>query len=381
MRNTEQFYKDLKSIVDEYSMFFSKIQNYNEYEIEIFSYHYFNPDEFERCVRKYGARVCRELRGLTIVKKNGEIKSIFPSISKFFNLNENKFAKTYTDIPERIDLYEKIDGSLISPISVDGEILMKSKTSIYSDQARAATEILSDTQKEKILEFLSQGIYPQFEYVAPDNLIVVPYEKPELILIAVRYIEPNTGHFEYITDYDYLKQIAEAIGVRAINKYPNIPREKLLDMIENEKNIEGWILYWEDDYPFVKSKIKTQWYLKLHKFSPVNIKVKTLLEYVINETIDDILSSIDNNYLKEHIREKLSVIYGKIARDMKKIQKLREEFNSIGIREFGKKYGRKYKWLIGALKNNKSDWEILKMRYKSLLENKTENELKEYFGF
>ena len=152
-------------------------------------------------------------------------------------------------------------------------------------------------------------------------------------------------------------------------------------MIENEKNIEGWILYWEDDYPFVKSKIKTQWYLKLHKFSPVNIKVKTLLEYVINETIDDILSSIDNNYLKEHIREKLSVIYGKIARDMKKIQKLREEFNSIGIREFGKKYGRKYKWLIGALKNNKSDWEILKMRYKSIMENKTENELKEYYGF
>jgi T4 RnlA family RNA ligase len=381
---TNKMIKLLNKISNDYSMFFCKNQEIelsdgNKINAKIYSYYYFDPLEFEDCVNKYGAAVCRELRGITVIENN-----IFPSISKFFNLNENKFAKSFDELPDEVELYEKLDGSLISPAIIDNEIVLKSKASFHSEQARRANEITTPQQKEKIKELITKHqIYPQFEYVSPDNLIVVKYNKPELRLIAARVYNLNNNTFEYISDYKTLKEISQYLNLPLIKKYDPIPKQKLKEKIENDTGIEGWIIYWnQNEYPFVMSKVKTKWYLTLHKFSPENLNIKYVLEKIINEEMDDVLSSINEELFKQELMKKLSPVYERIEQDLKETESLLKEFNEIGIKEFGKKYGRKMGWFIGAARNHPNNpWKILKKKYELMLKNNNITQLKKYFNF
>jgi len=99
--------------------------------------------------------------------------------SKFFNYEEKR-----TNIPNNIEwtrMYDKLDGSYIQLFNYEGDWLVNSKGSFYSEQAEWAKDIL----KDKSLEDLNKTWTYCFELIHPNNRIVVDYkDKEDLIFLG-----------------------------------------------------------------------------------------------------------------------------------------------------------------------------------------------------
>lgn len=180
------------------------------------------------------------------------------AFKKFFNMEELK------EIPnEKFEVFEKLDGSLITVFRFKGELVVTSKGSFTSDQAVGARKFIDEIEAERIFK---EGYTYLFEYIAPENRIVVDYGNvrelralailinetgeeasyPELICLAVHCI-PVVKRFLGIKDYKELKSIIK----------------------ENE---EGFIVKFESG---LRMKIKGEEYVRLHRlltnFSNVDI--------------------------------------------------------------------------------------------------------------
>ena len=80
-----------------------------------------------------------------------------------------------------IKAVEKIDGSLMQPVLIDGKIYFKTKLSLEAYQAKRANEMLKNKElKNYILEKFKEGKIPIFEYISPKSQVVMDYKKEEL---------------------------------------------------------------------------------------------------------------------------------------------------------------------------------------------------------
>ena len=259
-----------------------------------------------------------ELRGLTFNLETGEK---FFGLHKFFNDNENPYTMDNWNENAILEAREKLDGSLIQSIIVYDEIVFKTKGTFKSKQAELANKLLDKKLEKEILKLFDKGYIPYFELISPFNQIVVPYDKTELKLIQVR--KRDTG--EYLT-------------YNEICKLTNLPKAKVEYITLNElrkrqktyTDIEGWVVF-NPDVPFENQfrKIKTDWYFTLHHLiSPDNLVENKLIEHILNETIDDILSQLPKNSEKrkyiEEIENKVSHYFNKTLNNLKNLIKIKD---------------------------------------------------------
>jgi len=255
----------------------------NKYTFHIFSYGLADASTFV----KYSKDGSTEMRGLTFLD-NGKYTLMFPGIEKFFNLNESSITQ-YKDLKNlKIDyVHEKLDGSLIMPIPVNGQdILCKTIKTFSSPQAIAATKYIKKNPDLEIFiqRMYSQGCMPYFEYVAPTNQIVLYSEKEFLRLIFIRDLA--TG-----SKINPLKMI----GNHEIDicKPPESIDKTLDELIEDAKTIEdteGWVITFENG---LQIKIKTSWYTQLHSLLTNEITHESvIIRHVLEGKFDDFVSQI-----------------------------------------------------------------------------------------
>ena len=122
-----------------------------------------------------------ECRGLKFAP-NGEI--IARPFHKFFNLFEREHIEDI-DWAQPFTVLDKLDGSMIHPCQLDGELVFMTRGGITS-QATEALRHASEGVLSLCQNLLAQDITPMFEYTGPENRIVLAYEKPELTLLAAR---------------------------------------------------------------------------------------------------------------------------------------------------------------------------------------------------
>lgn len=211
-------------------------------------------------------------------------------MEKFFNLNETVFTDNkIIDIENNTkEIYLKEDGSLISTYIDKNYLFCKSKGSISSDQALAATRLINSKEYEKLYEIcyeLAEEFTVNFEYVAPDNQVVVYYDKPELRVLNIR----NNITGEYVPYTTYSVWFKDCIDMLC---KPVELEVSTLDEIYNMTDIEGFIFVLNSGQ---RVKLKTKWYLNLHRIkSSVNTRKEVIIA-VMNETIDDLLPLMVNN--------------------------------------------------------------------------------------
>lgn len=189
---------------------------------------------------------------------------------KFFNIDENPLAVTSEELdamtPDRYRVCNKADGSLITLFrNHNGELIVKSKGSLYSDQAIAARKYIEE-QSQNIMEFIDANCTlnssVNMEWVAPDNRIVLRYSEAKLIpLNTVNHITGKVTPFN--VDPVELKTIQE---------------------MKSRRNIEGVVVYLNDDR---MTKVKTDWYVALHRVRDDMSSPKRIAEAVLNEASDD----------------------------------------------------------------------------------------------
>jgi T4 RnlA family RNA ligase len=229
-----------------------------------------------------GALECRGSMFL-VDSEGGYIDLVCRPPKKFFNLNENPFTMGL-DLTDLYMVMKKDDGSLMSTyIHSSGELRLKSKGSINSEQAIDAMAFLK-TQPALLadLKYLAARDFTvNLEWTAPWNRIVVGYQKPGLIGLSL--VCNMTGRAFY---RDFLED--EGLAGLMDAWVEDFQYEGDLEhCIKNLVGEEGVVAITSTGVPF---KLKGDWYLALHRNKDSVSNSKSLIELVLMEKTDDLKS-------------------------------------------------------------------------------------------
>ncbi len=229
----------------------------------------------------------RECRGITFDGLSKKV--ICRPLHKFFNINEREETQL-SALSSEIDvvrMMDKMDGSMLSPALIDGQIDFKTKKSFESDVAKSAKTWLFAPQQKGYIEFclklLSEGLTPIFEYVSPQNRIVLNYEKENLTLLHVR--DQITGDYLNLSE---LRPWLNRYEIPVIEEFPKKAFTEIMDDLKVRQGIEGYVIQFKNGEMV---KAKTEWYLKLHKCVTF-LRKRDVALLVLEEKIDDVKSAI-----------------------------------------------------------------------------------------
>lgn len=181
-------------------------------------------------------------RGLVFDDNGNQVSYPF---KKFFNIEENKHTPT-----NDFEIYEKVDGSLITVFNYNGEWVVSSRGSFTSDQAIAAQKLFNRFK----VDMLDPNSTYLFELIAPWNRIVVNYgDVEELILLGIKSKDYECNHAELVAVSKYLG--CKVTQLFHFEDYTEI--QKL-----NWANNEGFIVRFSNGD---RCKIKFADYVKLHQ--------------------------------------------------------------------------------------------------------------------
>jgi T4 RnlA family RNA ligase len=247
--------------------FVKKTEHYKGHTIHIFGATYSYPGMYETPQHL-------EMRGITFV--DGEC---YPSIPKFFNHGEIDHPPL--TIENVATIQEKQDGSLITFLKIGDEIKAKSKMSLFSEQALLADELLvRDHGIESYVRLLLlNGIVPFFELTGPDNPIVVKYPYNMLKLIQLR--DMKTGEFLPLPEVEATE-------------------ERVLALDTQEEGVEGWVVRFKNGN---FCKVKTDWYVKLHRVKSQFVEQPhTVIKLGLENKLDDLIGVLSRECDKELVR-------------------------------------------------------------------------------
>lgn len=224
-----------------------------------------------------GGAIRREARGL-IFDRDGNLMS--RPFHKFFNINErDETQMNVIDMSQPHVVMEKMDGSMIRPIIVDGYLRLATKmgvTNVAMD-AEAWLAAQDPSLKKWLRRCVEDSVTPLFEWISPFNQIVLAYEEADLVYLGTRC---NTSGW-YMMD---------ASG----NRFNTVPRYgsvegNISDYIARQRGAEGRegdIIRFADGQML---KIKNDWYVRIHKTVDRIVFDRNIVDLIINEEVDDVL--------------------------------------------------------------------------------------------
>jgi RNA ligase len=229
-----------------------------------------------------GGAIRRECRGL-IFDADGNLMS--RPFHKFFNVNERDETQTHEiDMSQPHVIMEKMDGSMIRPILVDGYLRLATKMGVTEVAMGAETWLaFQDSEYKEWLRFyIDSGYTPIFEWISPFNQIVLPYNIEDLVLLAIR--DNVTGR--------YLDLDEELTEIRC--PFTKVPRygsmegniAEYVDRQRGKEGREGDIIRFADGHML---KIKNDWYVRIHKTIDRVRFDRNIVDLIINENVDDVI--------------------------------------------------------------------------------------------
>jgi len=222
-----------------------------------------------------------ELRGL-IFDTSGNL--IRRPLHKFFNYG-TKHAPIIKNINDWLIL-EKLDGSMLAPFTVDSTHYLGTRAGI-TDVSDKATEFAKS--KENYFNFIGDmykvGLTPIFEYISPNNQIVIKYSESNLILTAIRSIVDG----KYCS-YETLRMLSSEYNIPLVKAYHFDDFESLMSQVTNMED-EGFVLVHKNGQDRVK--LKSPYYCQLHKSKDGIRQEKDLIKLIIDNKIDDLVPFLD----------------------------------------------------------------------------------------
>jgi RNA ligase len=221
-----------------------------------------------------GGAMRRECRGL-IFDRDGNIMS--RPFHKFFNINEREETQSHAiDMSQPHVIMEKMDGSMIRPILVDGYLRLATKMGVTEVAMQAESWLAAQDRrlKEWLRTMVDLGLTPLFEWVSPFNQIVLAYEAADLVYLGTR--DNVTG--EYAMDISCPFNTVPQYGSVAGNLADYIARARM------QENREGDIIRFADGHML---KIKNDWYVRIHKTMDKIRYDRHIVELILNEEVDD----------------------------------------------------------------------------------------------
>jgi len=233
---------------------------------QVIDYVYQEGDSFADPIRQ-------QCRGLKFDSRGGIIGRPF---HKFFNYGEKLLSYDWNS-PHKIML--KLDGSMVSTTMIRDELRLCTRMGI-TEHSLEAEKYLTSEMKDIILDGHGKGWNFIFEYTAPDNRIVIEYDKPELTLLAIRDIV--TG--EYI-DTSIVENRLKTAPVFQFK----LGDENISNIRQNTTGIEGYVVAWQDG---TYVKIKTEEYVQMHRAVSFFDREDMILPVVLDSQCDDLYPNL-----------------------------------------------------------------------------------------
>jgi len=223
-----------------------------------------------------GGAIRRECRGL-IFDADGNLMS--RPFHKFFNVNEREETQTHEiDMSQPHVIMEKMDGSMIRPILVDGYMRLATKMGVttVAMQAEAWLAAQDPALKAWLRQCVEDCVTPIFEWISPFNQIVLAYEEADLVYLGTR--DNATGG--YVMD--------KSCPFTAVPQYGRVTGNlgSYIDRQREAEGREGDIIRFADGHML---KVKNDWYVRIHKTIDRVKFDRNIVDLIINEDVDDVI--------------------------------------------------------------------------------------------
>jgi RNA ligase len=230
-------------------------------------YIFAGPDTFDHPIR-------RECRG---IKFGADGKIIARPYHKFFNVGEK--PETRSDVIDWTASHvvlEKLDGSMVHPAMVEGQLLWMTRAGVTYISEDAGRHAIRTEIADQAMMILRAGLTPIFEWCSPRNQIVVRYPSDRLILTAVRSME--TGAYVGIEDFTF----------DTVNVYGGSIKDLTAFMthVRDLKDAEGYVVRWSSG---AMVKVKADDYVTRHKARDSILLEKNVLRIVLEGATDDVI--------------------------------------------------------------------------------------------
>jgi len=216
----------------------------------VIQYNLINQDTFD-------TPEARECRGIIFDNATGKI--LRRPFEKFFNVNQ--IAETQADVLDRtkkiIQMTEKLDGTMIAPFLLNGQIFWGSKRCAIDFNDYIISSGITRDIEPYVKSLLLNGKTPIFEWHDPTFdgcVIVIKYKQRFIKLLAVR--DNITGEYEDCRD-------AIKHGVEVVPEFTCFNTvADAITVVTKEQQKEGYVLLFNDN---TRVKLKTLWYCARHR--------------------------------------------------------------------------------------------------------------------
>jgi RNA ligase len=238
---------------------------------------------------RHAAVIRRECRGIAFYTETGLIAS--RPFHKFFNVGENEYVTIgHLGFHMPHVVMDKVDGSMVRPLLTPAGLRWGTKIGVTDTSNFAEAWLYGKREYVKFaLRSVSEGWTPLFEYVSPENRVVVNYGKRDMILLAMRHTV--TG--EYM-DHDAMVLVAERYGIPVVKTYDPIEgdAQTYIENVRISDDLdEGVVVAWPNGH---RSKAKTDIYNVLHKVKEAGRTERTLVTAILEGKVDDLLSMLED---------------------------------------------------------------------------------------
>lgn len=246
----------------------------------VIDYVYAGKDTFDDPIRL-------ECRGIKF-REDGYILS--RPLHKFFNIGEKQSLEDI-DFSEPHEVMEKLDGSMIHTAVIDDEVHFITRMGITDHAITAKKRHMTPDIEHFARACADFGWTPVFEWTAPDNRIVLPYEKSELTLLALR--TKLTGHYFGPKNFDKLFHCTIKT-VKTYNPFDPKDSKSMYDSLRRESGIEGRVIRFADGHHV---KVKCDEYVLHHKVMSDFRSKRKMIELILDGGVDDILPIIPKDFV------------------------------------------------------------------------------------
>lgn len=236
----------------------------------------------------------RELRGIIFDTATGEI--LRRPFHKFFNVNEREETQDHVvDLSQDHAILEKLDGSMIAPFVVNGEMIWGTKMGA-TDVAKPVEKFVeAHPNYRQFAKFvISRGYTPIFEWCSRKQRIVLDYKEDQLILTAMRDL--TTGRY---LSRDIMANTADMYFVPMVREFePQTDMKAFIEYVRDLEDVEGFVVRFSDGHML---KLKCEWYLQIHKAKEAILQDRNIVELILDDKLDDVKA-----HLPAEDRERLS---------------------------------------------------------------------------
>ena len=228
----------------------------------------------------------RECRGIIFDSKTGAI--IRRPYHKFFNVNErDETLERNVNLSASHEIMEKLDGSMIAPFIVDGQMIWGTKMGA-TDVAKPVEEFVKNNPEYVMFvgPYLDHGFTPIFEWCSNKQRIVLDQPEDMLVLTAIR----NMRDGSYFSHSKLLDSVVDfEIPVVGVLKSSDGSMADFVKYVHDLEDLEGYVVRFQSGHMV---KLKCHWYIQIHKAKEAILQDRNIVQIILEEKLDDIKANV-----------------------------------------------------------------------------------------